>query len=375
MRFDRLMEQLAGVIALAALAGTALIVVAPFMTALLWGAIVAYCSWRPYQKLVRAFKGHRALAVLAIVLTILVLVIGPALYGGVMFSTRVPELVALAQKRLSGSVPPLPDWLARLPMVGTRLEDTWEALAARNPEMIQRLRELARPVLFGALGATLEVLKGLGLLILSVLFAAFFYLSGERLGTALAAALHKIAGARAASLLALVGATVKGVVYGILGTSLVQAVLCGIGYWLAGLPSPGLLAVATFFLAIIPGGPLLVVVPGAIWLVQQGEPGWAVFLVIWSLVAGIGVDNVLKPMIIGRSSDVPFILIMIGVIGGAAAFGFLGVFVGPTVLAVANAVLRDWTATPEVAREASKVEPAGPPAAALGPRRPGQQPT
>jgi predicted PurR-regulated permease PerM len=369
------MEQLAGVIALAALAGTALIVVAPFMTALLWGAILAYCSWRPYQKLVHAFKGHRALAVLAIVLTILVLVIGPALYGGVMFSTRVPELVALAQKRLAGGVPPLPDWVAQLPMVGPRLEDTWDALAARNPEMIQRLRELARPVLFGALGATLEVLKGLGLLILSVLFAAFFYLSGERLGTALAAALHKIAGARAASLLALVGATVKGVVYGILGTSLVQAVLCGIGYWIAGLPSPGLLAVATFFLAIIPGGPLLVVVPGAIWLVQQGAPAWAVFVVIWALVVGIAVDNVLKPMIIGRSSDVPFILIIIGVIGGAAAFGLLGVFVGPTVLAVANAVLRDWTATPEVAREASRVGPMEAPAAGLPSRQPGQQPT
>lgn len=375
MRFDRLMEQLAGVVALAALAGTALIVVAPFMTALLWGAILAYCSWHPYQKLVHVFKGHRALAAMAIVLTILVLLIGPVLYGGVIFSTRVPELVAIAQKRLSGGVPPLPEWLAQLPVVGTRLEDTWDALATRNPEMIQRLRELSRPVLFGALGATVVVLKGLGMLVLSVLFAAFFYLSGERLGTALAAALHKIAGARAPTLLALVGATVKGVVYGILGTSLVQAVLCGIGFWIAGLPSPGLLAVATFFLAIIPGGPLLVVVPGAIWLAQHGESAWALFVVLWSVAAGIAVDNVLKPIIIGRSSDVPFILIMIGVIGGAAAFGLLGVFVGPTVLAVANAVLRDWTATPEVQREAAKVGPVPGAAPGLPSGRHGEQPT
>jgi predicted PurR-regulated permease PerM len=369
------MEQVAGVIALAALAGTALIVVAPFITALLWGAILAYCSWHPYQKLVRAFKGHRALAALAIVLTTLVLLIVPAVYGGLVFSAKVPELVMLAQKHLAGATPPLPQWLVQLPMVGPRLEDTWDAVATRNPAMIERLRELARPVLFGALGATLAVFKGLGLLVLSVLFAAFFYLSGERLGMALAAALHKIAGGRAPALLTLVGATVKGVVYGILGTSLVLAVLCGIGYWIAGLPSAGLLAVATFFLAIIPGGPLLIIVPAVIWLVQQGETAWALFVALWSIVAAVGVNNVLAPLIIGRSSDVPLILIVIGVIGGAAAFGLLGLFVGPTVLAVANAVLRDWTATPEVSREAAKVVPVGERGPGMHSNRPGEQPT
>jgi predicted PurR-regulated permease PerM len=156
--------------------------------------------------------------------------------------------------------------------------------------------------------------------------------------------MQRIAGAQAPVLLGLIGGTVKGVVYGILGTSLVQGILCAIGYWIAGLPSPGLLGLMTFFLAVIPGGPLLVVVPGAIWLVQQGEAAWAVFLVVWTLAVGIGIDNVLKPIIIGRSSHVPFILIMLGVLGGAAAFGLLGVFVGPTVLAVAHAVLRDWVA-------------------------------
>jgi predicted PurR-regulated permease PerM len=134
---------------------------------------------------------------------------------------------------------------------------------------------------------------------------------------------------------------VKAVVYGILGTSLVQAVFCAAGYWIAGLPSPALLGLATFFLAIIPGGPLLVVVPGAFWLIQSGQTTWAAFLVVWAGVTAIAADNVLKPMMIGKSSHVPLILVLLGVLGGAVAFGLLGVFIGPTLLAVAHAVLRD----------------------------------
>jgi predicted PurR-regulated permease PerM len=336
------MEQLTGVLALVVLVGGALIVVAPFMTALLWGAILAFSTYRPYLRLAGALGGHRGIAALLIVLAILVVLIAPVVVAGSAFATRVPELVLGLQAKLGSGAPPLPDWITQLPLAGPRIEESWDAIAARNPDMIVRLRQLAAPVFGAALAAGLSVLQGIGLLILSVLFAAFFYLSGESLGNALEGAMRRIAGAQAPVLLGLVGGTVKGVVYGILGTSLAQALLCAVGYWIAGLPSPGLLGLLTFFLAVIPGGPLLVIVPGAIWLGQQGQTGWAVFLVVWTLAVGLSIDNVLKPIIIGRSSHVPFILIILGVLGGAAAFGLLGVFVGPTLLAVAHAVLRDW---------------------------------
>lgn len=342
MKFDRLMEQLTGVLALVVLVGGALVVVAPFMTALLWGAIVAFSTYRPYLRLAGALGGRRGIAALLIVVAILVVVIAPIVVACTAFAARVPDLVLEVQARLGAGTPPLPDWLTHVPLIGPRLQDTWDQLAARNPEVVVRLRQLATPVLGAALAAGLSVLQGIGLLILSVLFAAFFYLSGDSLGAALQGGMQRVAGAQAPVLLGLIGGTVKGVVYGILGTSLAQAILCAGGYWLAGLPSPGLLGLLTFFLAVIPGGPLLVVVPGAIWLVQQGATGWAAFLVGWSLAVAIAIDNVLKPIIIGRSSHVPFILIMLGVLGGAAAFGLLGVFVGPTLLAVAHAVLRDW---------------------------------
>jgi predicted PurR-regulated permease PerM len=363
MKFDRLMEQLTGVLALFVLVGGALIVVAPFMTALLWGAILAFCSYGPFLKLAGAFGGRRGLAAFLIVLAILVVVIVPIVYAGSAFATRAPELVGAVQARLGSGVPPLPDWIGSLPVVGPKLEETWEAIAARNPEVVVRLRQLAAPVVGATLAAALEIVRGIGLLILSVLFAAFFYLSGDSLARALRGAMERTAGAQAPVLIGLIGGTVKGVVYGILGTSLAQALLCGVGYWVAGLPSPALLGLLTFFLAVIPGGPLLIVVPGTLWLVQQGQAGWGVFLVVWTLAVGVSIDNVLKPIIIGRSSHVPFILIILGVLGGAAAFGLLGVFVGPTLLAVAHAVLRDW-----VSLEARK--PAAAPQVAIMPSPP-----
>jgi predicted PurR-regulated permease PerM len=366
VKFDRLMEQLTGVLALVVLVGGALIVVAPFVTALLWGAILAFCTYRPFLRLAGALGNRRGIAALLIVLAILVVLIAPIVYAGTAFATRVPELVLAVQARLGAGTPPLPDWLSHLPLIGPRLEETWEQIAARNPEVVVRLRQLATPIFGAALAAGLSVLQGIGLLILSVLFAAFFYLSGDSLGAALRGGMQRVAGAQAPVLLALIGGTVKGVVYGILGTSLAQAVLCALGYWIAGLPSPGLLGLLTFFLAVIPGGPLLVIVPGAIWLVQQGETGWAVFLVVWTLAVGISIDNVLKPIIIGRSSHVPFILIMLGVLGGAAAFGLLGVFVGPTLLAVVHAVLRDWVTLKTGMPSAAPPAPAGPPAQAGG---------
>lgn len=354
MKFDRLMEQLLGVLAVLTLTAGTLIVVGPFITALIWGAILAYCTWQPFKWLAAAFGGRSVWATLVVVALILLGLLGPILYAGVAFSTRVPELAAMLQDRLVAGMAPLPDWVTQVPVVGERLEKAWEGIVSQNPEVMARLKELAGPMLKAALAAGLSVMSGLGLLVLSILFAAYFYVSGESAAAGLRAVMRHIAGARADELLMLVGGTIKGVVYGILGTSLVQAILCAVGYWIAGLPSPALLGLLTFFLAIIPGGPLLVVVPGALWLAQTGHSTWAIFIVVWAAAVGISVDNVLKPILIGKSSHVPFILVMLGVIGGAAAFGLLGVFVGPTLLAVTHAVLRDWVAVSVVEQPSAR---------------------
>lgn len=157
----------------------------------------------------------------------------------------------------------------------------------------------------------------------------------------LSTAVVRIGGERGATLLNLAGNTVRGVVYGILGTALVQAVIAGIGFAVAGVPGVGVLTLLTFFLSIVPMGPPLVWGPAVFWLFHQGETGWGIFMIIW----GVGVssiDNFIKPWLISRGSTMPFLLILFGVLGGAIAFGFIGVFLGPTLLAVAYRIIQEW---------------------------------
>jgi predicted PurR-regulated permease PerM len=146
----------------------------------------------------------------------------------------------------------------------------------------------------------------------------------------------------------LASSTVRGVVYGILGTALVQAVMAGIGYLIAGVPGAGMLALLTFFLSVVPIGPPLIWVPAALWLFHEGSTGWAVFMLLWG-VGVSSVDNVVKPWLISQGSDMPFLLIFFGVLGGALTFGFIGVFLGPTLLAVGYRLVTEWAAGTDVA--------------------------
>jgi len=362
MKLDQLIERLAAVFALLVLVGGSLLVLAPFTTALLWGAILSYSSWGLYRRLTVVLGGRRKWAATLIVLIILVVVLGPFVYAGFAFGEHVHDIVALVQRLFDAGLPDLPPWVAHIPLVGSNIESFWERVTSSNSEMIAQLRTLAAPAGKWILAAAVVVTHGIGLLALSIILAFFFYTGGEGAAAWLTAGMRRIAGERADYLLALAGNTVKGVVYGILGTALVQGILAGFGCWISGVPAPALLGLATFFLSVVPGGPVIVWLPAAIWLYQGGETGWAVFLVVWGVVAVGMSDNVIKPILIGKSSDMPLILVMLGILGGAFAFGFLGVFIGPTLLAVAYTVLHDWTIGAPAARMlASELKPGATP--------------
>lgn len=138
--------------------------------------------------------------------------------------------------------------------------------------------------------------------------------------------------------------TVKGVMLGIFGTALAQSTVALFGFWLAGAPMPLLLALATFFLSVIPVGPPLVWGGSALWLYNHGDHGWAIFLALYGLLAISTVDNVIKPLLISHSSHLPLLLVVLGVLGGAIAFGFIGIFLGPTLLAVGLTLIAHWVA-------------------------------
>ena len=184
----------------------------------------------------------------------------------------------------------------------------------------------AKKVLFAG-GTTL--LSGILQLALSIFIAFFFLRDGDAIVSRLHAAIDRIAGERGRRLALVAATTVRGVVLGILGTAIAQGVLMAVGLWLAGFKAAPLLGLVTFFLSPVPVGPPLVWIPAGLILLSQGETGWGIFLFVWGAVVVSSVDNFLKPMIISRGSALPFVLVLLGVLGGAVAFGFVGVFLGP----------------------------------------------
>jgi predicted PurR-regulated permease PerM len=187
-----------------------------------------------------------------------------------------------------------------------------------------------------------NVAQALLQLTLSVLIVYFLYRDGDAATRRLRAAVSRIAPERGPRLLDVASGTTRGVVYGILGTALAQGVLNAIGLWFAGIPAAPLLGLVTFFLSPVPIGPPLIWGPAGLWLLSQGHTGAGIFILLWGLLVVSSIDNVLKPLIISRGSNLPFILVMLGILGGVVAFGFIGVFLGPVLLALGLALLNEW---------------------------------
>jgi predicted PurR-regulated permease PerM len=256
----------------------------------------------------------------------------------------VSDLTAAVRGWVDTGPPGPPSWLAKIPF-GHRAVAYWETLAANSAKLLEETKRLIEPASALLLVVGKILVSGVFQLALSLLILLFLFRDGLSVAERLDTMVERVAGERGHRLLILAGATVRGVVYGILGTALVQAVLAGIGFFIAGVPGAGMLALLTFFLSVVPVGPPLVWVPAMFWLFHEGSLGWAIFMLVW----GIGVssiDNVVKPWLISQGSDLPFLLIFFGVLGGALTFGFIGVFLGPTLLAVGYRILTEWAVTP-----------------------------
>src|SRR5690606_262968 len=239
-------------------------------------------------------------------------------------------------------IPPPPTWISEIDIIGPQLYARWQVLAAGGPEAAERIQTLMTFVRQHLIDAGLGLGNAIVQLLLAMLTAFFLYRDGPAAERVLVATGRRIAGDHAPRLLRVASATINGVVSGVLGTSLAQALLIVVGLWAAGIPAALLLGLVLFVLALVPFGPALTWGPAAAWLYFDGAIGWAIFVVVWSLAAGLVTDNVLKPYLISRGSDLPLILILFGVVGGAAAFGVLGLFLGPTLLAVGYELIREW---------------------------------
>ena len=218
--------------------------------------------------------------------------------------------------------------------------------SASKPNFVVLLGKFLTWAWSALLSITLAVGQGVTQLVLSGFLAFFLLKDADILSQRVTVAADRLAGERGRHLLNVAGGTVRGVIYGILGTAIAQALVAGLGFWIAGVPGAVLLSVMTFFFAVIPFGPPMIWLPAALWLFAQHKPGLGIFLILWGLLGISSVDNFLRPYLISQGSKMPFVLIFCGVIGGALSFGLVGVFLGPTLLAVAFRLIEEWSSHP-----------------------------
>ncbi|MCU1734766.1 MULTISPECIES: AI-2E family transporter [unclassified Pseudomonas] len=336
---DRLLVQ----ILLLALLGAGLWVMAPFISALLWGAILAFASWPLMRLVTRLCGGRETLAASLLTCLWLLLVALPLVWLGFNLADHVRDATTFIRDVQVDGLPDAPAWLGGVPFVGERLVRFWDTMDQQGAAMLATVKPYLGQVGNWLLARSAQIGSGILELILSLVFVFFFYRDGPRLAAFVLRLLERLIGERADYYLGLVAGTVQRVVNGVIGTAAAQGLLALIGFLIAGVPGALVLGLVTFMLSLIPMGPPLAWIPATAWLAWKGDYSMAVFLGIWGTFVISGVDNVLKPYLISRGGDLPLVIVLLGVFGGLLAFGFIGLFIGPTLLAVAYSLLLDWS--------------------------------
>ncbi len=338
-----LARRLAPWLALTGLALLVFLIVSPFLVPLVWASVLAYASW-PVAEWIRTRCGGRD----TLAASLSTLLAGLTLFAPLLW------LVWLAQGELGqffpalhafiAAPPALPAWLSGLPWLGDWLTQQRAWLLA-DP---QGVTTATRAWLAAHAGDAAQLAGGVGRnlakLVLVLLLLFFFYRDGARMVRELRHVLARFIGENTHGYFAAAGTTTRAVVYGILLTALVQGAFAGAGYWVAGLGSPVTLGVITALFALIPFGTPLAWGGAGLWLLFQGETAAAIGVWVWGGAVVSQIDNVLRPLFISSVGAIPFLLVLFGVLGGLLAFGLVGLFAGPIVLAVAWAVWREWTA-------------------------------
>jgi predicted PurR-regulated permease PerM len=326
-----------------------LLVLRPFATAIMFGSILAIALWPLRDALVkRGVKPGFAAGLLLLML--LVLAVGPVLALAPSLVATAEIGVHLAREAIANAPETPPDWLTGLPFIGAQAGAWWPRLMHGDASLAALLAPYAGQIRGFLLGLGAALVDSALQLVLSLAAAALVWTTGEAIGAALSHAAWRLGGATAIRSLRAAEGAVRSVAYGVVGTSILQGVLQGIGLAIAGVPGAALLGFLTLLFSISQVlGPLVIVTwaGAAWWLFQQGSTIWAIFMLAWGLLMVSSSDNVLRPLLIKRGAQMPLSLIILGVFGGFVAFGFLGLFIGPTLLAVAYVLLSAWRATPD----------------------------
>ncbi|NLC99551.1 MAG: AI-2E family transporter [Gammaproteobacteria bacterium] len=338
---DRLLAQ----ILLLVLLGACLWVLAPFVTALFWAAVLAFASWPVMRFLTRVLKGNASLAAGLLTSGWVLIVAGPLVWLGFNIADHIRNATELIKNLRVTGLPDAPEWLIDVPVVGDRLLELWQTVDQQGAAFLATAKPYMGQTGNWLLARSASIGAGILELALSLLLVFFFYRDGPRLANFAKNLVERLIEDRADYYIDLVAGTVRRVVNGVIGTAAAQAIVALFGFAVAGVPGALLLAALTFMLSLIPMGPPLVWGPAVAWLVFQNEYGMAIFMFLWGLLVISSVDNFLKPYLISRGGNLPLVVVLMGVFGGLFAFGFMGLFLGPTLLAVAYSLVSDWIAS------------------------------
>ncbi len=325
------------------------LVLRPFISALLWALILTFTTWPLYKWWMARFRGNKTLAATIMTVLLAIVFLIPLLVIGISFAGEATKLLSFIRGTFETGLPPLPQWIEKIPIIGADIHERWQVWMADETQFEKSIAPYLKNVRDFVLKSTPVIVQALSQTLLSIVACFFFYRDGEESAKTLGNLMNKIAGERSGKLIQVAANTTKSVVYGIIGTAAVQGVLATVGFLVAGVPGALLLGFLTFFLAFIPMGPPFVWIPATVWLFYKDSVLWGILMAIWGIFVISGVDNIVKPYLISRGGTLPFILILLGVLGGVIAFGFIGVFLGPTLLALGYSVISEWTSKKEPA--------------------------
>jgi predicted PurR-regulated permease PerM len=335
------------VLLMAILIGTSFWILRPFLLATIWAAMIVVATWPMMLKLQRRLRS-RALAVTIMSGAMVLLFVVPLVLAIQTLADNTDTITRWLDMLATASIPAAPEWLSRIPLVGARIAEAWNSIAAAGKgDLAARLA----PHAAAAAQWLASALGGAGLLaiqfLLTVIIAVVMYTQGEAARAGLIRFGRRLAGERGEGVVVLAGQAIRAVALGVVVTALAQTVLAGLGLAVAGIPFAGLLTGVILLLCIAQIGPILVLVPAVIWLFWTDQTGWGTALLVWTVGVGT-MDNVLRPFLIRKGADLPMLLIFAGVIGGLVAFGVVGLFVGPVMLAVTYTLLKEWMGEGEV---------------------------
>jgi predicted PurR-regulated permease PerM len=324
------------------LAGATFWVLSPFITSILWAIIVSVAVWRLLLRLDEALGGRRKLAVGIVCASILLLAFLPVILALATIVKSAADITAEIRSFETVVLPSPPAWLAQVPLVGARVSQEWNAFALADANgraaVVAPHAQAALTWFASQAGSIGRILLQF---VLTTLIAALALVRGEAVRDGILRFVERLGGPQGREAAQLAAKTIRGVVLGVVGTALVQALIGGTGLYLSGVPAAPLLTAVTLFLCMAQLGPMPVLVPAALWLFWSGRTGSGITLLTIAIAAGT-LDNVIRPLLIRRGADAPLVLIFAGVLGGLLAFGVIGLFVGPVVLTVAHALLTKW---------------------------------